>query len=276
MAATQQTLWLPVSMFIFLSICNLKIRYADMLKLIMCTYMCSYYTILVYVSMLIIILIVPAPAVDVTSSHTPPLYAGSSLTLTCTVTLDPNVNNDETTTIEWMSSRGIHGEWYTISHDSLTISPLTEEDDGTYTCNVTVTGGMYVHQVTASDDYLIPTIGKAGNWYILWALMYINTFEFTGIVNATISDMRSTSLVVKWEFLSTSKTVSTYSISYSNTNNTQCFTDSNNISDISASETMYNLTGLQEATEYSITVTAILSDGETAQDNRIATTLSAG
>ena len=79
-----------------------------------------------------------------------------------------------------------------------------------------------------------------------------------------------------WDFQLTSKTVSTYSISYSNTNNTQCFTDSNDISGISSSETMYNLTGLQEATEYSITVTAILSDGETAVDSVTATTLSAG
>ena len=99
----------------------------------------------------------------------------------------------------------------------------------------------------------------------------------TGIPRATVSDVRrSTSLVVKWEFLSTNKTVSTYSISYSNTNNTQCFTDSNDISDISGSETMYNLTRLQEATEYSITVTAILSDGETVEDSVTATTLSAG
>ena len=70
-------------------------------------------------------------------------------------------------------------------------------------------------------------------------------------------------------------TVSTYTIFYSNTNNTQCFNDSNDISDISASETMYNLTGLQEATEYSITVTAILSDGETVEDSLTATTLPA-
>ena len=105
----------------------------------------------------------------------------------------------------------------------------------------------------------------------------VSVVFIAGIVYATVSDMRqSTSLVVKWEFLSTSKTVSTYSISYSNTNNTQCFTDSNDISDISASETMYNLTGLQEATEYSITVTAILSDGETARDSLTATTLPDG
>ena len=79
-----------------------------------------------------------------------------------------------------------------------------------------------------------------------------------------------------WKFQLSSKTVSTYSISYSNTNNTQCFNDSNDISDISTSKTMYNLTGLQEATEYSITVTAILSDGETAVDSLTATTLPDG
>ena len=79
-----------------------------------------------------------------------------------------------------------------------------------------------------------------------------------------------------WKFQLTDKTVSTYSISYSNTNNTQCFNDSNDISDISGSETMYNLTGLQEGTEYSITVTAILSDGGTAQDSLTATTLPDG
>ena len=69
------------------------------------------------------------------------------------------VNNDETITIEWMGPRDINGERYTISHDSLTISPLTEEDDGTYTCNVTVTG----EYITGSDDFIIPTIRKAGH-----------------------------------------------------------------------------------------------------------------
>ena len=70
--------------------------------------------------------------------------------------------------------------------------------------------------------------------------------------------------------------MSTYSISYSNTNNTQCFTDSNDISDISGSETMYTLGSLHKGTEYSITVTAILNDGKTAQDSVTATTLPAG
>ena len=78
--------------------------------------------------------------------------------------------------------------------------------------------------------------------------------------------------MVLWEFLLINQTVSSYTIFYSNTNNTQCLNDSKNFS---ASETMYNLTGLQEATEYSITVTAILG-GLTVKDSLIATTLTAG
>ena len=63
-----------------------------------------------------------------------------------------------------------------------------------------------------------------------------------------------------------------YTISYSNTISIQCFNSSNTISGNTASEAMYTLTELQEATEYSITVTAILSDGETEEDNLTATT----
>ena len=84
----------------------------------------------------------------------------------------------------------------------------------------------------------------------------------------------STSLLVVWKFLSTSKTVPTYTISYSNTN-TQCFTESyDDITGITGSER--TLAGLQEATEYSITVTAILSDGQMGKDSLTATTMAAG
>ena len=70
-------------------------------------------------------------------------------------------------------------------------------------------------------------------------------------------------------------TVTEYNISYSNTD---CPNDIyNDITGISASETMYILTDLEEGTEYSITVTAILSDdGGTAADTITATTISVG
>ena len=60
-------------------------------------------------------------------------------------------------------------------------------------------------------------------------------------------------------------TVTEYIISYSNTDCPNDIYD--DITGISDSETMYTLTDLEEGTEYSITVTAILSDdGGTASD----------
>ena len=67
--------------------------------------------------------------------------------------------------------------------------------------------------------------------------------------------------------------ISDYTISYSNTN-TQCFNDSNDITDITATET--TLTGLQEGTQYSITVTVMLDNGRTVSDTTTATTLATG
>ena len=66
------------------------------------------------------------------------------------------------------------------------------------------------------------------------------------------------------------------SISYSATD-TDCFTGSNTmIPDIPGSETMYRLPGLEEGTEYSITVTATLTEGGSEQDVDVGTTWAAG
>ena len=106
---------------------------------------------------------------DITLSHTAPLFAGTGLTLTCTVTLDPNVDNGERVMTEWSGLQDIPEERYSVTGasgsgstytDSLTISPLADQDDGTYTCTVTVTGGSNVQQATASDDVTITVMGE--------------------------------------------------------------------------------------------------------------------
>ena len=101
---------------------------------------------------------VPQPNVTVTANHTIPFYAGTGLTLTCTVTLDPNVDNGERVMTEWSGPRDISGDGVTAQN--LTISPLADLDDGTYTCTVTVTGGSNVQQANASDDVTITVMGK--------------------------------------------------------------------------------------------------------------------
>ena len=104
----------------------------------------------------------------VTADYATPLYVGSSLTLTCNVTLDPNVDNDECTTTSWSGLNNITGERYIVTAvsgsgntytSSLRISPLAVQDNGTYTCTGIVTG-VYEQQVTASDSHTLPTICK--------------------------------------------------------------------------------------------------------------------
>ena len=112
---------------------------------------------------------VPQPGVAITPSHTPPLYAGISLILTCTVTLDPNVNNNETVVTEWNGPRQI-GDRYSVTpatresdssyNGSLVISSLTVQDDGMYTCTATVTGGANVQSATAHDAATITVMGE--------------------------------------------------------------------------------------------------------------------
>ena len=106
---------------------------------------------------------------DVIFSHAAPLYAGTGLTLICIVTLDPNVDNGERVMTEWSGLQDIPEERYSFTGasgsgrtytDSLTISPLADQDDGTYTCTVTVTGGRNVQQATASDDVTITVMGE--------------------------------------------------------------------------------------------------------------------
>ena len=82
------------------------------------------------------------------------------------------------------------------------------------------------------------------------------------------------SLTISWT-LANDVTVTEHIISYSNTDCPNDIYD--DITGISASETIYTLTDLEEGTEYSITVTAILSDdGGTASDTVTATTMSVG
>ena len=111
---------------------------------------------------------VPQPNVDVTLSRTAPLYTGGSLTLTCAVTLDPNVDNGEIVVTEWSGPRDILGERELVTPasgsgttytGSLTIRPLADQDDGTYTCTVTVTGGNN-NQATANDAIEILVMSK--------------------------------------------------------------------------------------------------------------------
>ena len=108
-------------------------------------------------------------------------------------------------------------------------------------------------------------------------LLLLSSTEAMISVSDSVTSSTPTSLTISWT-LAGNVTATDYTISYYNTNvnNTYCFTGSDNATGIPGSETMYTLTGLEEGTEYSITVTATLSGGGTGEDSLTATTMAAG
>ena len=105
---------------------------------------------------------------EVTHNRSGDLYAGTSLIFTCTVTLDSNVDSNESVETSWSGLQDIPEQRYSVTGasvsggnytGSLTISPLADQDDGTYTCTVTVTGGSNVLQATATDNITITVMG---------------------------------------------------------------------------------------------------------------------
>ena len=112
----------------------------------------------------------------VTVNNTGTLYAGTGLTLTCTVTLDSSVNNSEHVSIDWSrmpEERSTVSPAMRVSDSSytgsLTISPLADQDDdGTYTCTGTVTG-----ETTASSGGAV-TINVMGECILCFGCKHVH------------------------------------------------------------------------------------------------------
>ena len=113
-------------------------------------------------------LTVPVPDVVTTPSHTTPLYAGTSVTLTCTMTLHPNVDSGESVIMEWTVPSSLSSDQYSdtslyksgkIYTCNITISPLLIRHSGRYLCSVTVTG-RNVNQATNTSSIDITVMSK--------------------------------------------------------------------------------------------------------------------
>ena len=86
------------------------------------------------------------------------------------------------------------------------------------------------------------------------------------------TSVTSTSIYIQWTVIN-AITATGYIISYSNTDNKECFTDSNTVTDIDGSDNGYNIGGLEEGTQYSITVAI---EGRADEDSVVQATQDAG
>ena len=100
-------------------------------------------------------------------------------------------------------------------------------------------------------------------------------FSSPDVLSVSVTSSTTTYLTITWALVE-GVTADSYSISYSATD-TDCIPGSNTmIPDIAGSETMFTLYGLEEGTEYSITVTATITGGGSQEDMTVGTTLAAG
>ena len=107
---------------------------------------------------------------EVSANYSGEYFTGTGLTLTCTVILEPNVDSNEDVIMTWSGPRDIPGERYRVfmanelddtRSTKLVISPLAEEDDnGQYTCSVTIIGGSDVLGSTNRNDVNISALGN--------------------------------------------------------------------------------------------------------------------
>ena len=130
--------------------------------------------------------------------------------------------------------------------------------------------------VNSADSGPIRSIAIETPGESVWfPLIYYHTmFSSPDGLSVSVISSTTTSLTISWA-LEEGVTATSYSISYSATD-TDCFTGSNTIPPIAGSETMYTLPGLEEGTEYSITVTASITGGGSQQYMDVGTTLAAG
>lgn len=112
------------------------------------------------------------------------LYAGTGVSLSCCVTLDPSVNNNENVSIDWMTDGDIIQDRYTFSETKkiseamftrdMIISPLALSDASIdFICTGTVTSHTNSTQSIANSTKNITVEGK-----ILSLIMFYKLYLF--------------------------------------------------------------------------------------------------
>ena len=113
-----------------------------------------------------------------------------------------------------------------------------------------------------SDPILVTTDSKAIS---IDSYTCFSHSPSSGAISVTMVSATTTSIVISWTLIA-GAVAEEYTISYSNIENTDCFTISQTVSISDGSEDSYNITDLEEGTEYFISVSLIRNGGVTDMD----------
>ena len=125
---------------------------------------------------------VPTPSVNVAVPDGT-LYAGTNVTLNCTIQLDGAIDTGVGVTVEWTGPNGVTvlstDGLITVSdvtgsnttyQSTVTFTPLISNDNGTYTCNATVSPNLTSEVITVSgagsDSGTVTVEGEALPCYV--------------------------------------------------------------------------------------------------------------
>ena len=98
---------------------------------------------------------------------------------------------------------------------------------------------------------------------------------FSDAISVTVVSAMTTSIVISWTLIA-GAVAEEYTISYSNTENTDCFTISQTVPITDGLDVSYNIEDLEEGTEYSISVRLIRGGAVTDMDTVKHSTADAG
>ena len=104
-------------------------------------------------------------------------FNGSEYVLSCTVSVNSSVDTGISISSQWVNSTGMLVSAPNVTNNTeglqqrtnLTFRPLRSEDDGTYTCNATVTPEQmtdFIVEATATETYSVTVKSK------LWQMVY--------------------------------------------------------------------------------------------------------
>ena len=164
------------------------------------------------------------------------------------------------------------------STDSVTVEGNSTTSDTVTGLNSSTTYSVEVAAVNGAGVGVYSDPLNVSTNSTLYCAHHVRLFKinFTGaLLSVTADTVNSSAISIQWS-VAEGTVVSGYTIFYTNTNNTECFNDSDTVSISEGSSNSYEIGGIEEDTEYRITLTLSHENGPDHTETLMIATDDAG